>query len=121
MSAFRTGLLLLLATLCTCILGCGNNGPPPTLVVHFHDNVYDLIDHDGKVIATAKDLDEFEKLSATPAVKSQIRGNRIVARFAGVSTPNGMTPPEEVLLLMDRTIHLAVYKMDFEYTNEPNL
>ena len=120
MSAIRTGLLLLFATLCNCIVGCGNNGPQPTLVVHFHDNVYDLIDHDGKVIATAKDLDEFEKLSATPAVKSQIRGNRIVARFAGVSTPNGMTSPDEVDLLMGRILQIDVYKIDFEYTNQPN-
>lgn len=120
MSAFRTGLFLLLTTLCTSIVGCGNDGPPQTLVVHFHDNVYDLIDHDGKVIATAKDLDEFEKLSATPAVKSQIRGNRIVARFAGVSTPNGMTSPDEVDLLMGRIINIGVSKMDFEYTNNPS-
>ncbi len=120
MSVSQTGLVLLITTLCVSIAGCGDNGPPPTLVVHFHDNVYDLIGLDGKVIATAKDPDEFEKLSTTPAVKSQIRGNRIVARFAGVSTPHGMTSPEEVDLLMGKILQINVYKIDFEYTNQPN-
>jgi len=120
MSAFRNALFAFLTILCALIVGCRNNGPPPTLVVHYHDNVYDLIALDGKVIATAKDLDEFEKLSATPAVKSQIRGNRIVARFAGVSTPDGMTSPDEVDMLMGRIINIGVSKMDFEYTNTPS-
>jgi hypothetical protein len=120
MSGFQIRLVLLLTTLCVSLLGCGDNRPSPTLVVHFHDNVYDLIGHDGKVIATAKDLDEFEKLSSTPAVKSQIRGNRIVARFHGVATPDGMTSPHEVDLLMGRILQIGVSKMDFEYTNPPN-
>ena len=101
-------------------VGCGTNEKPATLVVHYHDSVYDLIDHDGTVIATANDLDEFESLSRQPKIKSLICGNRIVARVAPVDDEYGIGPPNEVDLLMGRLIHAEVVYMEFEYTDSPD-
>lgn len=120
MSHLTASALFSFSILCTLAIGCGNNATPQTLVVHYHDGVYDLINHEGEIVDTAKDLDEFETLLKTPAVKSLIRGKRIIARFAGTPKPDGLISPTEVNLLMGRLIHADVDKMDLEYTNDPH-
>lgn len=113
----RSFQICLIATL---LVGCGAGREPPTLVVHYHDDVYDLIDHGGNIVATAGNLDEVERLSKKPQIKALIRGNRVVARFAGVPTPDGLTVPVEIHRLMSRLIQAEVMQMDYEYTNDPS-
>jgi len=107
--------LVMLATL--SLTGCGRSAPPATLVVHFHDDVYDLINHDGNVIRTARSLDAFELMLEVPAIKQLIRDHRVVARFAGIETKEGLDAPTEVDLLLVPLLEADVYNVSYEYTN----
>ena len=111
-------LLIILLAAATTTTGCGDRQPPATLVVHYNGGLYDFIDHDGRLMHTSKDLDDFKLAIRKTKIQNLIVGSRVVVRFAGVRSGNGLDVPEELVPAIAELAGVGATKQDFDYTND---
>ena len=115
----RTLLLVLLLGV-LLFAGCysGNTNKNTTLVVHYYNKIFDLLDHDNQVLCTAKDLTEIKKALSDPSVHGLIARNRVVLRFAGIVNGDSFDLPPELIPAMGELTNHGVMHMDYDYTNK---
>ncbi len=113
---------LLLAFLLVVPCGC-RNSEERTLTLHRHRGGIDLIGVDGRVFKTVADLEELTMaVESDPKVVRQIRDSRLTIRCRGEIARNGtLAWPDEALDVATPFLVRYVTKIDFEYTNDPDL
>ena len=79
----------------------------PTLIVHYHDGVFDFIDHEGLVVLTSKDLDDFKVAIESQLIQDLIVDERAIFRFKGDTPPGGIFRPKRLNRRLRRSTTLA--------------
>ncbi|MBN1588032.1 MAG: hypothetical protein JW888_00790 [Pirellulales bacterium] len=111
-------ILLLLLTVALCP-GCGERALPPTLVIHVHDGVFDLIDHAGTVLTTVGDCDAVGASLEDPNVAKWVARGRVIIRSKGVRAPEGgLTPSEEAVGLCATLMQCGITQCHFDYAGK---
>ena len=111
-------LLLVLLLAIATLVGCGEKQKPSTLTVHCHNGVYDLIDHEDRILHTSKDIDDYRLAIQEPEIQKLIVGNRVVIRFEGVRDSNGLSMPDSSTPAIAELTGIGVHLFDFDYTND---
>ena len=90
----------------------------PTLIVHYHDGVFDFIDHEGLVVLTSKDLDDFKVAIESQLIQDLIVDERAIFRFKGDTPPGGILPPKAVEPAIEALNDAGATTQEFDYTNK---